>query len=217
MSLRPGLVTEPILLQVPDAAGMLHWAEVFGNGNPVELEIGSGKGTFLLRSAQTWRDRNFIGIEWAKAYAEFAADRLRRHNCLNARMVHAEALWWLRCHVPDNSLDVLHVYFPDPWPKSRHHKRRLIQPFFLQHAHRMLRPGGQIKIVTDHAGYFQHIEDVFQAQTLLTLTPFVSPLVGAEPMEDVGAEQPLLVGSNFERKYIRENRPFYSIAAQKPM
>ena len=90
MSLRPGLVTEPILLQVPDAAGMLHWAEVFGNGNPVELEIGSGKGTFLLRSAQTWRDRNFIGIEWAKAYAEFAADRLRRHNCLNARMVHAD-------------------------------------------------------------------------------------------------------------------------------
>jgi tRNA (guanine-N7-)-methyltransferase len=211
MALRPNLQPEPMLLRFPDEAGKIRFADAFGNDHPVELEIGSGKGTFLLAIAQALPEHNYIGIEYAKPYAEFAADRLRRHNLRNARMVHAEAAWWLRCHVPDASLAAIHVYFPDPWPKTRHHKRRLIQPPFLKEVHRMLIPGGTLRLVTDHADYFAHMQEVLAAQTDLRVVPFDS----AVPLK-ADAPAGSLVGTNFERKYIAEGRTFHAIAALKP-
>ncbi len=208
MALRPNLDPGPNLLTVPDAAGKIQWIEIFGNKHAVELEIGSGKGTFILAIAQAHPQHNYIGMEWAKAYCDFAADRLRRHGLANARMVHGEALWWIRCHVPENAVAAVHVYFPDPWPKSRHHKRRLIQPEFLNEAHRILAPGGQVRVVTDHAEYFEWIKGVFAGQGILAEIPFESPL----PQPAGG-----MVGTNFEKKYALEGRPFYAIAAQKGM
>jgi len=211
MALRPGLKPEEKLLTVPDEAGMLSWREVFGNDHPIELEIGAGKGTFLLAIAEAKPEHNFIGIEWAKAYADFAADRLRRHEMHNARIVHGEAAWWVRCHVPDNSLAALHVYFPDPWPKTRHHKRRLIQPAFLKEVHRMLKPGALLRLVTDHAEYFAHMLQVLAGQNDLHVVPFESPVPLA-----ANAPEGSIVGTNFERKYIAEGRQFFSTAARKP-
>lgn len=208
MALKPNLHPEPWYITVPDEAGMLDWATVFGNPNPVELEIGSGKGTFLLNVAQAYPDRNYIGIEWAKPYADFAADRLRRHAQHNTRMVCAEATWWLRCHVPAGSLAGLHVYFPDPWPKTRHHKRRLVQLPFIQEAHRILRPGGTLRLVTDHADYFAWMQDVLARQDLLTVIPFTGVI---NPGDERG-----VVGTNFEKKYITEGRTFHATAAVKP-
>ena len=92
----------------------------------MELEIGTGKGTFLTDHGRQLHRRRY------------AADRLRRNVCLNARMVRAEAGYFLNEFIPDASLSVLHVYFPDPWPKKRHHKRRLIQPPFLKTVERIL-------------------------------------------------------------------------------
>jgi tRNA (guanine-N7-)-methyltransferase len=206
MALRANLDPAPNLLTVADAAGKISWTDIFGNNHPVELEIGSGKGTFILAAAEQCPQHNYIGMEWAKAYCDFAADRLRRHGLANARMVHAEALWWIRCHVEENAVAGVHVYFPDPWPKSRHHKRRLIQPEFLNEAHRILAPGGQVRVVTDHADYFEWIKAVFAGQSALAEIPFESPL----PQRDGG-----MVGTNFEKKYALEGRCFYVIAAQK--
>ena len=206
MALRANLDPGPNLLTVPDALGKVKWTDLFGNNNPVEIEIGSGKGTFILAAAQARPQHNYIGMEWAKAYCDFAADRLRRHGLVNARMVHAEALWWIRCHVAENAVAALHVYFPDPWPKSRHHKRRLIQPEFLTEAHRILAPGGQVRVVTDHTDYFEWIKAVFAGQGVLAEIPFESPL----PQLASG-----MVGTNFEKKYALEGRCFYAIAAQK--
>src|SRR5439155_23278921 len=93
--------------------------------------------------------------EWANWFFRYASDRMRRNGCTNARAVRAEALFFLREHVPDESLSVLHVYFPDPWPKKRHHKRRLVQEPFMKQAKRVLTPGGRLQIVTDHKGYFE--------------------------------------------------------------
>ena len=211
MALRDGLILEPIWLDVPDAAGRLDFAALFGNNHPVELEIGSGKGTFLLAVAQARPEHNFIGMEWAKAYAEYAADRLRRQGCLNSRMVSAEASWWVRCHISDNSLAAIHIYFPDPWPKTRHHKRRLIQLPFLKDVHRMLIPGGKLRLVTDHADYFAHMQEKLAGQTDITLIPFDSPV----PLK-ADAPAGSIVGTNFERKYIAEGRTFHATAAQKP-
>jgi len=211
MALRSGLILEPIWLDAPDETGRLDFAQIFGNSHPVELEIGSGKGTFLLALAQAKPEHNYIGMEWAHAYAEYAADRLRRHNALNTRMVCAEASWWVRCHIPDATLSAIHIYFPDPWPKTRHHKRRLIQFPFLKEVHRVLLPGGKLRLVTDHADYFAHMQEKLAGQTDLTVVPFDSPVL-------LKADAPAgsIVGTNFERKYIAEGRTFHATAAMKP-
>ncbi len=207
MALKPNLIPEPALLDLPDDQGMLSWQNIFLNDQPVELEIGSGKGTFLLAAATQFPNHNFVGIEWARAYCDFAADRLRRHGLTNARMVRSDANWWIRAHVPDQSLHALHVYFPDPWPKARHHKRRLIQTSFLQQAVRILVPGGVLRVVTDHAGYFEHIRAVVGEFKLLQIIDFVPPHPAADG---------LLVGTNFEKKYVLQNRSFNSLALKKP-
>ncbi|HET6250712.1 MAG TPA: tRNA (guanosine(46)-N7)-methyltransferase TrmB [Tepidisphaeraceae bacterium] len=201
------LIVEPIGLPADAFARPISWNELFGNDHPVELEIGMGKGTFLTEQAKARPETNFFGIEWANQYWKFASDRLRRHKCLNARTVRAEALFFLREHVADNSLSVLHVYFPDPWPKTRHHKRRLIQTPFLDQARRILAPGGRLQVVTDHKGYWEeNIEPLIRSAAGFAVVDYNRP---------GSAGDGEFVGTNFERKYQREGRPFYAIAAAR--
>jgi len=195
------LIVQPIGLDVESLARPIIWREMFANENPVELEIGMGKGTFLTDQAKAHPETNFFGIEYARWYWRYASDRLRRNNCLNARTVRAEAGYFLREFVPAESLSVMHIYFPDPWPKKRHNKRRLIQPGFLVEVFRILKPQGRLRIVTDHADYFQQIGEVVRGSQL-------------KEVESAAGEGEL-VGTNFERKYRREGRAFYAIAAVK--
>ena len=197
------LIVEPIGLDVETLPRPLNWAELYGRVAPVELEIGMGKGTFLTDQARARPDINFFGIEWARWYWRYASDRLRRNQCFNARTVRAEAGYFLSEFVPAASLSVLHIYFPDPWPKARHHKRRLVQPPFLRQAERVLIPGGHLRIVTDHAEYFEQIQAVVKASNL-TVIDYTRP--GSAPEGE-------FVGTNFERKYRREGRPFHALAA----
>lgn len=205
-------IIEPIGLDADSLPRPISWPAMFGNDHPVELEIGSGKGTFLLEQAKTLPDTNFFGIEWARWFWMYASDRLRRNNCLNARMVRAEAGFFMREHIADASLNVVHIYFPDPWPKARHHKRRLIQLPFLKEVHRILVPGGKLRLVTDHADYFAHMKQTLEAQQDLKIISFDSPV--APPN---AAGQNLIVGTNFEKKYVAEGRSFNAIAAEKPL
>jgi tRNA (guanine-N7-)-methyltransferase len=187
------------------------WRDLYGNDKSVELEIGMGKGTFLTEQAKARPDVNFFGIEWANWFWRYASDRLRRNGCTNARTVRAEALFFLREHVPDASISVLHVYFPDPWPKKRHHKRRLVQEPFMQQARRVLSPGGRLQIVSDHQGYFEE-----------NIEPAIKAAAAAGWLRTVDYNRPgsagagEFVGTNFERKYQREGRPFYALAAVTP-
>lgn len=199
------LIVEPIGLDVETLPKPIQFAELFGNANPVEMEIGMGKGTFLTEQARSRPDTNFIGIEYARWFWRYASDRLRRHGCLNARTARAEAMFFLREFVPDASLSVMHVYFPDPWPKKRHHKRRLVQPPFMEQLQRVLVRGGRLRIVTDHREYFEQMEQVIPASTLKVI----------EYTRPGSAGESEFVGTNFERKYRREGRPFYAIAAIK--
>ena len=190
----------------------IDWKDLYGNDHPVELEIGMGKGTFLTEQAKARPEVNFFGIEWANWFWRYASDRLRRNGCTNARTVRAEALFFLREHVPDESLSVLHVYFPDPWPKKRHHKRRLVQEPFMKQAERVLVPGGRLQVVSDHKGYFEeNIEPMIRAAAdggRLSIVDYNRPGSAGEGE---------FVGTNFERKYQREGRPFYALAAVKPL
>jgi tRNA (guanine-N7-)-methyltransferase len=199
-------VIEPVGLDVDRLARPINWAELFGNDNPVELEVGAGKGTFLTEQAKARPGVNFLGIEWANWYFHYAADRLRRNGCANARMVRAEAGYFLKEFVRDASLSVLHVYFPDPWPKARHHKRRLIQPPFLEQAVRVLAPGGRLQVVTDHKGYFEENIEPAVRGSGLSVIDYNRPGSAGEGE---------FVGTNFERKYRREGRPFFAVAAEK--
>ncbi|HEY7086597.1 MAG TPA: tRNA (guanosine(46)-N7)-methyltransferase TrmB [Tepidisphaeraceae bacterium] len=199
------LIVEPIGLDVEKLPKPLNWAEVFGNANPIEMEIGMGKGTFLTEQAKARPDVNFFGIEYARWFWRYASDRLRRSKCDNARTVRAEASFFLAEFVPDVSLSVMHIYFPDPWPKKRHHKRRLIQPPFMRDVIRVLVPGGRVQIVTDHKDYYEQMEQVL-GECELKVVDYNRP---------GSAGDGEFVGTNFERKYQREGRPFYAIAAVK--
>src|SRR5438046_482850 len=206
MQTKHPLIPEPIGLDVDQIARPIDWVKLFGNANPVEIEIGMGKGTFITEQAKARPDVNFLGIEWARWFWRYASDRLRRNGCSNARTVRAEASYFLHEFVPPDSVSVLHVYFPDPWPKARHHKRRLIQPKFVPLMTRVLGPGGRVQIVTDHKGYFEeNIEPTIRGSGL-SVVDYNRPGSAGEGE---------FVGTNFERKYAREGRPVYAIAAEK--
>ena len=201
------LIVEPIGLDVETLSRPISFAQMFGNDHPVEIEIGMGKGTFLTEQAVARPEVNFFGIEWARWFWRYASDRLRRRGCENARTVRAEANYFLSEFVPPDSVSVLHIYFPDPWPKARHHKRRLVQPVFMALARRILVPGGRVQIVTDHQGYWEeNIEPNVRGAAGFTVVDYNRPGSAGEGE---------FVGTNFERKYAREGRPFYAIAAVK--
>jgi len=171
-----------------------------GVARPLELEIGSGKGTFLVQQARLQPGTDFLGIEYAGAFWRHAADRCRRHGLENVRLLHADATVFVRNYVAESCLHRVHLYFPDPWPKKRHHKRRSFQEPFLRELHRVLEPGGELHVATDHADYFTWMEEhAARVVDLFERRPFVPP-------PSAGAGE--LVGTNFERKYRVEGRTF---------
>jgi tRNA (guanine-N7-)-methyltransferase len=206
MQAASSFVVEPIGLNADTLPKPIDWAILFGNNHPVELEIGMGKGTFLNEQAKARPEVNFFGIEWANWFWRYASDRLRRNDCMNVRTIRAEAGFFLREFVPPATLSVVHIYFPDPWPKARHHKRRLIQPAFMPLVERVLIPGGRLQVVTDHLEYFEQIEPTVRGSNL-TIIDYNRPGSAGEGE---------FVGTNFERKYRRQGRPFHAIAAQRP-
>jgi tRNA (guanine-N7-)-methyltransferase len=168
-----------------------------------EIEIGSGKGTFLLQQAELEPATNFLGIEWAGEFWAYAADRIRRRALANVRLLHGDATEFIRTRVPDAIASVVHLYFSDPWPKSRHHKRRVVQDHTLREFHRILAPAGELRIVTDHDDLWKwDVEHAERAAHLFERRPFERPASAGEGE---------VVGTNFERKFRREGRPFHAM------
>lgn len=182
------------------------WRAIFGDDRPVEVEIGTGKAAFLLRRARARPEHNFFGIEWANEFYRFAVDRMQRWKVRNVRLLRADASHFIRCVCPPESLTALHVYHPDPWPKRRHHKRRLFQPAFVEAAVACLRHGGHWAVQTDHAEYFEIIRGLLIAHPELHETPFDDPEFGVEAAR---------VATNFEIKYLREGRRMCQVAVKR--
>lgn len=130
---------------------------LFPTAQPVEIELGFGKGRFLLDAATRRRQHNFIGVEVAGKYLRLAHERACRRQLDNLRFVHGDAREFVEFFLPAESVHAAHVYFPDPWPKKKHHKRRLLDTEFLLEAWRVLEPGGHLWIATDHDDYFEAI------------------------------------------------------------
>jgi tRNA (guanine-N7-)-methyltransferase len=196
-----------ISLKADDLNGKIDFVHIFGRPGPVHIEIGSGKGTFLLGQAKEQPGDNFLGIEWARKYYRYAVDRIGRWGLTNVRIIRTDAAGFIAESVPDESVECFHIYFPDPWPKKRHHKRRFICPANMEHLIRCLKTSGQLRIATDHANYSKQIKNVLAARNeALEQIDFIKP---------AGAESGEWTGTNFERKYIKDKRPIYTIAARK--
>jgi tRNA (guanine-N7-)-methyltransferase len=170
---------------------------------PLHVEIGSGKGTFLLQEAPNHPDINWLGMEYEREFFVYAADRIRRAGIPNIRMLYTDAADFVHWRLPDRSAHVIHLYFPDPWPKRKHNRRRMVQDRFLQDCTRVLVPGGELRVATDHLDYWAWMQEHFTRWTApgqpFELLPFEKP---------AGAKEGELVGTNFERKYRLEGRTF---------
>jgi tRNA (guanine-N7-)-methyltransferase len=196
-----------VALKTEDLNGKIDFIRIFGRSGPVHIEIGCGKGAFLLNEASAQPEANFFGIERARRYYRYAVDRIGRWGLKNVRIIRTDAELFLTDFVPDESVDCFHIYFPDPWPKKRHHKRRFFRAENMYHLMRGLRCGGDIKIATDHAEYFEVIKELTAAEdNTLEEIEFIRP---------AGAEVGEWVGTNFERKYLKQEIPIYTLAVRK--
>jgi tRNA (guanine-N7-)-methyltransferase len=176
---------------VPLAAGRIR---------PLEVEVGSGKGLFLRNAAAALPDVDFLGIEVAHKYAEFAAASLAKAGLQNAVMVHGDGLRLFHELIPDDSLAAVHVYFPDPWWKKRHRRRRVMRESFLRDVERTLRPGGSLHFWTDVEEYFQTSLELLAAQTTL---------LGPLPVPETPAEHDMAYRTHFERRMRLASEPVY--------
>lgn len=177
-------------------AGLADLAGLFGRPAPVEMEIGTGKGRFLLESAAAHPDRSWLGLEIEPEYCALVRLRAARQGLSNVRIEPLDGREFVIRRVPPRTLAALHVYFPDPWPKKRHHKRRLVTPAFAAAAARALAPGGLMRIASDHAGYWDVIEEVLGHE----------PLLERLTEEEAGS---WTCGTNYERKFAASGRPVF--------
>jgi tRNA (guanine-N7-)-methyltransferase len=211
-----------VALRPEDLDGEIDFVRIFGRPGPVHIEIGSGKAAFLLNQAMAQPEANFIGIERANKYYRFAVDRIGRWGLTNVRIIRTDAAHFLAHFVPVKSVDCFHIYFPDPWPKRRHQKRRFFCPANIELLLRALKTGGTVKIATDSAEYFEMIAGLFAANGSRLESAEFLPAAGANAGECVGTnferkylEENRPIGTNFERKYLEENRPIYTTTVRK--
>lgn len=196
-----------ISLKPEDLDGKVDVGQLFGRAGSVHIEIGCGKGTFLVNEAKIDGEVNFLGIERANKYYRWSVDRLGRHGLGNVKIVRADAVEFLRHFIADGSVACFHIYFPDPWPKRRHDKRRFFCRPNVEELIRCLQAGGIINVATDDAEYFEVMNEVMGARrSYLTPSEFIRP-TGAQPGE--------WTGTNFERKYIRQGKRIYTTAWKK--
>ncbi len=174
----------------------LDFAALFGNAHGVILEIGSGKGRFLIASAMEQPEVNFIGIEKSLHYHRVIRERVAKRGLTNVRLINYDAFPVLQKMIPDASISEIHIYFPDPWPRKREQKRRIIRAEALAEMRRVLVAGGSGIYVTDHRQYFDVaaplIEQAFRAERRIP-----------------GPDDP--PRTNYEAKYRAEGRPIYEV------
>ncbi|KEA63573.1 tRNA (guanine46-N7-)-methyltransferase [Marinobacterium lacunae] len=145
------------------SSGMLDFSSVFGDDRPVVLEIGFGMGDSLIEMARRAPEKGFIGIEVHPPGVGRLLARARDEGLNNIRVFCDDAIEVLAQCIPDGSLDCVQLFFPDPWPKKRHHKRRIVQPGFAQTLRKKLRIGGTFHMATDWENYAEHMMEVMNA------------------------------------------------------
>ncbi len=166
-----------------------------------EMELGFGKGRFLLQRAAERPDLRFLGIEIASPYYRLAAQRAARRGLANLALVRGESLYLLAAALPRNFAQAVHVYFPDPWPKSRHQKRRLFDAESVDLILGTLAAGGVLYFASDHPDYGPAVRELLRSHPGLEVTSREDPW-------------PEGARTNYEAKYIREGRAIVRLEAR---
>ena len=176
-------------------------AAFFGRRAPLEVEIGSGKARFLIASAREHPARDFLGVERSLSYYRICRERVERSGLANARAVRADGRLFVETALAPESVSAFHIYFPDPWPKKKQKKRRLLDGIFLELLGSRLEPGGCVRIATDHPDYGR------------SLGPLIETVSRLERLE--WASLPATPPTHYELKYAREGRPIWRFAARR--
>lgn len=195
--------SEPTLLVQPDILHRLDFPSLFGKDRPVEIELGSGDGSFLINYAARHPQRSFLGVERLLGRLRKVERKGRRLGLENVRGLRLEAAYVVEWMLPEASVEAIHVYFPDPWPKRRHWRRRLVNHSFAAVAWKALSPGGTLFLRTDHPGYFQQMLELLEA---------CSSYHRVEEPPDL-----LEVTTDFERSFNARGIPTLHAAFQRPV
>lgn len=179
----PSLDLSGHLLELAALPAPLDPQSLFPQPAPIEMEVGSGKGLFLSTASAARSDLNFLGVEISGGYARLCASKLAAQRATNARIVHGDATYLARSLLPDACLAAIHVYFPDPWWKARHRKRRVLSDAFLVHAGRVLIPGGHLHVWTDVEEYFHEAMAAAQGTGLFSAARTVEARPAAHDLD----------------------------------
>jgi len=181
-------------------------AAVFGRLAAMELEVGTGKGLFLRTAAAARPDVDFLGVEIAPRYARFAAANLARRGLTNALVVAGDAVRLLEELLPATCLAAVHLYFPDPWWKRRHKRRRVLRESLVGHVERTLQPGGSLHFWTDVEEYYHTGLDLIARETRLE---------GPFEVLEAPAQADMDYRTHFERRTRLHGRPVYRAEFRK--
>jgi tRNA (guanine-N7-)-methyltransferase len=152
--------TERAVWTPADAFKRAALADIFAREAPLELDLGCGDGAFLLAMAARHPEHNFLGTERLLGRVEKVSKAIARNKLANCRLLRLESFYTVQWLLPIACANVVHILFPDPWPKRNHQERRLFQDPFMVALHQVLAPGGEVRIKTDDRPYFQWIEKV---------------------------------------------------------
>ena len=206
MSIVPVIPLKPWFQTLEDVGSALNWHEFFGNDNPVELDIGCGRGLFLFNAAVTSPQINFLGLEIDYREGRRTATRLMKKDLPNARVIGGDCRMLLAELIAPESVQAAHVYFPDPWWKKRHHKRRLFNAEFISLLARILRPGGLVHSWTDVADYFELVKGLMDHHSAFRRCPVPAEREATNDMD---------YHTSFERKKRLLGLPIYRGQWQK--
>lgn len=191
-----------VVLDLAEVGVPLRAEALFGRACPLEVEIGVGKGRFLLAWAEARPELGLIGVERVSKYLAMAGGRALRRDITNLRLVHTTAEDLLFRCLDTATVTGVHVYFPDPWPKKRHRKRRFFRPANVARLAEVLRPGGLLRVKTDHDEYAKAIRSVLAAEPRFEAV-------------DAGAAFADVPETHFEIKYAQQGRTFHRLAVRR--
>lgn len=169
-------IAPTLIHQLTSITDRLDPATLFPVPQPLEVELGSGDGSFLVNYAKLLPDRNFLGVERLLGRLRKLDRKARRAGLANLRALRIESAYFVQYLLPPLSVAAFHIYFPDPWPKRKHRKFRLINPAFTDIAHRALAPAGLVYLRTDDEDYFAQMVTVFAASPGFRLVEIPAPL-----------------------------------------
>jgi tRNA (guanine-N7-)-methyltransferase len=146
-----------------------------GTQRPLAVDVGCGKGRYLLAAAQKHPEMDFLGIDRMRSRIQKLSRRLTRASLQHVHLLQVEASYAIQHLLPDHCVSVFTIFFPDPWPKRRHHRRRLVCPSFLNDLDRAMAPGGNIHVATDDRDYFESISELFEPDSRFDAIPVFVP------------------------------------------